>query len=89
MASWPPFAWGTPPPPKKLEVVIVQLKTQLALRGALAEHRRDALVLKAAAQSNVDPSGHITWTSLAGEIVIPMDNIDFWQAGIDPAIMAE
>ena len=72
----------------KLAVVIVSTKTGQSIKGALVDQRRDALVLRAAAIADFDgPSQDVTWHTLDGDIVIPMENVDFWQDGLPAGML--
>lgn len=77
------------PRARQLATVIVALKTGNSIKGVLAEQARDALVLRAASQATVGQNSVISWQPLAGDVVIPLDNVDYWQAGLDPAIAAD
>lgn len=72
----------------KLRTVIVTLRTGTTIRGVLRTERRDALVLHAASQVQMD-QGRITWAPIGGDVVVPMENIDYWQEGIEPAVVAD
>lgn len=74
---------GTPEP---LRAVVVTTKTGGALKGLLAGKDGSALLLKAAQLATQGANSRITWQPLAGEVIIPRDNIEYWQqgVGIDP-----
>lgn len=76
-------------PRAPLQTVVVNLKTGTVIKGVLVERAIDALVLRAASQANEGPNHRITWVSVGGEVVIPMENVDYWQAGAEPAILVE
>jgi hypothetical protein len=78
-------------PPKPvagpLVAVIVSLKTGQSLKGVLLDRRADAIILRATSVAAVDANTNVEWHSLDGDVVIPMENIDFWQEGLDAAIL--
>lgn len=71
-----------------LHVVWVTTKTGQSIKGVVVARDRELLVLRAARLANVDQrTGGTTWASVQGDFVIPMDNVDFYQEGLDPSII--
>lgn len=71
-----------------LRFVAVTLQTGTVIRGALAAEGPNALILKAPAVAQFDQaSGTVAWQPIDGEAVIPMENVDYYQTGIDAAAM--
>lgn len=71
-------------------VVWVTTKDDRSIRGVLVDRTRDVMVLRAAQISALtEGSGtkQETWTRMTGDVVIPWDNVSFWQEGIDPTIL--
>lgn len=65
-------------PKGPLRSVVVTTRSGHTLKGVLVDERRSSLVLRAAALADVQPQG-VSFTPLDGDVVIPMDNVDFWQ----------
>lgn len=72
-----------------LMVVLVNLRSGTTLRGALVDERRNALVLRGAAVANVGDDRRISWTGLDGDVVIPMENVDYYQASLDASLLSD
>ena len=75
-------------PTRRLRVVAVSTKTGNTIRGALVDEMRNALVLRSASLANPDQNGNIRWDNLDGDVVIPMENVDFWQDWLEPTILS-
>jgi hypothetical protein len=73
--------------PRRLRVVAVSTKTGQTIRGMLVDEKRDGLVLRAAALANLDQNQVVKWDPLDGDVVVPMDNVDFWQDALDPKFL--
>lgn len=82
-----PVADDIAPAVRPLQAVIVSAKTGQSIKGVLLDTRPDALVLRAAAVATVEQNGSVAWNALDGDVVIPMENIDFYQSGLDAAIL--
>ena len=66
-----------------VEAVWVNLKTGDAIKGILVDRQRDFLMLRAARVGTTrTQDGAQIWTKAVGDIVIPMDNIDYYQTAI-------
>lgn len=72
------FRW-----PSTLKTIIVHTKTDRTVRGLLADRTKTVLVLRPASIASDDQNGQTIWTKIDGDVVIPWDNIDFWQEGIE------
>lgn len=69
-----------------LVTVMVHLKDETTLKGALVEQTPQGLILRAAQMiENMD--NQMRWVRLDGEIVVPLDNISFWQTGLDAELL--
>lgn len=66
---------------KELTAVIVSTKSGQSIKGLLLEQGSNQIVIRAASVAAVETNG-ITWHSLDGDVVVPMENVDFWQAGV-------
>lgn len=67
--------------------VSVTLKTDRTIRGAMVRKTETMMILKSAALASFDTqSRKTTWQDLGGEIVLAMDNVDFYQI-VDPSIL--
>jgi len=76
--------FGTRP----VNVVWVSLKTGVTIKGVLVDRSHDALLLKAASIGSLDQQTRTeVWTPMLGDVVIPGDNIDYYQQGLDPHIL--
>jgi hypothetical protein len=69
--------------PASLHTVIVHTKTDRTIRGLLVEKSRDKLVLRPASIAVEEANGTTSWTKIDGDVVIPLDNVDFWQEGVE------
>lgn len=65
--------------------VIVTTKTDQTIRGLLADLNKAYMTIRPASIAGQDPNnpGRMVWTRLDGDVVIPMENIDFWQEGVE------
>lgn len=71
-----------------VHVVFLTTKTGQNFKGVLVARDREVLVLRAARLASVDQrTGGQTWATVQGDVVVPMDNVDFWQEGLDPSII--
>lgn len=68
-----------------LHAVIVHTKTDETLRGLLVDKSREFLVLRPASIAGPDPlnTGNVIWTAVDGDVVIPRENVNYWQEGIE------
>lgn len=71
------------PSSQALHTIIVHTKTDRTLRGLLVEKTRDKLVLRPASLAVEEQNGTTTWAKIDGEVVIMLDNVDFWQEGVE------
>lgn len=85
---------GDPPPgpiptdaPEPVETVAVSLKTGATVLGALVHRTADSLILRAAVLVGVDRNQQETREHLDGDVVVLSENIDFYQSGLDPAVL--
>lgn len=87
MAKKPRLA-AVPPPLHELRPVIVTTRTGQSIKGALLDNSADGLVLRAASVAVESAQTHqVTWHPLDGDVVVPSLNIDFYQDGLDAAIL--
>lgn len=68
--------------------VAVSLLSGRTIKGVLVENAKVGLVLRAAMVSDEDAAHHLTWTRMDGDVVIPHDQVEYWQEGLDAAILA-
>lgn len=68
--------------------VVVSLTTGGDIRGVLREEFDDALVLAGAAVAG-EQNGQTVWKNLVGEVVIPMERVEYWQQGLPPEVTNE
>lgn len=68
-----------------VHTIIVSTKTDQSIRGMLVDRNKQYLTLRPASIASTDEKnpGNVIWTSLDGDVVIPWDNIDFWQEGVE------
>ena len=72
--------------PKRLSTVVISLKTGTDIKGVLRETTEDAMVLSSASVAGT--VGNVTvWRPLPGEVVVPMDNIEYYQRALPAAIL--
>lgn len=69
-----------------LGAVIVSTKSGQSIKGMLIQRALDAIVLRAASLAAVDKDA-VTWHSLEGDVVIPMENVDFWQSALPADVL--
>jgi hypothetical protein len=69
---------AAPVPDMALELVVVSLKTGTDIKGLLRDHTPEGMVLTSATIAG-EENGHVVWRQLVGEVVIPVDNIDYFQ----------
>lgn len=74
--------WGQLGP---LRAVVVTTKTDRTMRGLLVHQARDHIVMRAVSIHQTDKQGGFTWQKMDGDVVILVENIDYWQEGLDPA----
>ncbi len=66
-----------------VDPVMVHLKSGDTIRGLLVDRQREWLTLRAASVGSVRPQdGAEMWTKAVGDVVIPVDNIDWYQAAL-------
>lgn len=70
-----------------LKTAVVHLKTDQVIKGALSEITDRVLVLKHASLATAGPSGSVNWTRMDGDVVVSLANVDFWQDGLDAALL--
>ena len=75
------------PPFAPLTAVVVHLKTEQAFKGSLVRVDTSTMTLKHASLATTGPSGSVNWTPMDGEVVLPLDNVDYWQSALDAAIL--
>ena len=68
---------------RALHTIIVHTKTDRTLRGLLVEKTKDKLVLRPASLAIEEQNGATTWTKIDGDVVVMLDNVDFWQEGVE------
>ncbi len=66
---------------------MIHSKDEQTFKGVLVDQRRDGFVLRACQYVQLDQNKMIRWASLDGDVVIPMENISFWQDGLDAALL--
>lgn len=73
-----------------VHVVWVTTKTGQSIKGVMVDRSKDVIVLRAARLASVQQAtGATTWQAVQADFVIPWDNVDFWQEGLDPSILDE
>lgn len=77
MSLFSTFGWVGP-----VNAVLVQTKTGGSIKGALVHRDRSALVLRAAAVLGPGPNQEEIWTKATGDLVIPMENVDYYQQSL-------
>jgi hypothetical protein len=74
---------------KPLDVVVITTKTSLEIKGVLREEASDAFVLTSAALAGNGPNMETIWSDLAGEVVVPFSNVDYYQRSLPPDILSK
>lgn len=69
-----------------LKTVIVHTKTDRTICGLLSERTKDMLVLRPASIAVEEPNGVTTWTKIDGDVVVMLENVDFWQEGVSASL---
>ena len=67
-------------------IVIVHLKTDRTISGLLADRKKDMLILRPAMVASEDQNGAVVWNRIDGDVVIMMDNVDFYQEGVEASL---
>lgn len=68
---------------KQARTVIVSLKSGEEILGVMRDDpTTDLMVLTAARIEGVDGANQPDWHTLPGDIVIPMDNVSYWQESL-------
>jgi hypothetical protein len=70
-----------------LNVVMVTTRTGTSIKGLLVERARNGVVLRAASVGSLDHNNVATWERMGGDIVIPIENIDYWQENLPPEVL--
>ena len=65
--------------------MLVSTKTGSSIKGLLRDQAPNGLVLTNASVAAVDPNGTVQWHSLDGDVVVPMQNVDYWQTNLNVA----
>jgi hypothetical protein len=73
--------------PGPVRTVMVHTKDENSFKGALVDQRRDGFVLRACQYAQVDQNNSVRWTPIDGDVVIPKENISWWQEGLDVALL--
>lgn len=66
---------------------MIHTKDENTFKGALVDQRRDGFVLRAAAYVQLDQNKAVRWVSLDGDVVIPTENVSFWQDALDASLL--
>lgn len=68
-----------------VRAVIVHTRTDETIRGLMVDLNRNFLIIRPASIAGQDPlnPGNVVWTAVDGDVVIPRDNVSFWQEGIE------
>jgi len=70
-------------------VVQVQTKTGETFRGLLVETNRTVFIMRAARKGTEDQLTGESWVPMLGDLVIPADNVDYWQEGLEAALLLD
>lgn len=75
-----------------LRVVWVTTKDDRTIRGVMVERNREYVILRAAQvgnefRQNEGAPRRVEWTKMQGDVVIPVENVAYWQEGLDPSIL--
>jgi hypothetical protein len=71
----------------RLDVVMVTTRTGTSIKGLLVDRARNGIVLRAASVGSVDHNGVATWERMGGDVVVPIENIDYWQANLPAEVL--
>lgn len=74
---------------RQLVTVVVTTKTGQSIKGVLIDRGRNGIVLRAPLLGATGQNSVVTWEPLGGDVVIPVENIDYYQQGLDLAIATE
>lgn len=72
-----------------VRAVWVTTKDGQTIRGVMVAQTREMVLLRAAAIGNMNQQTGLSWTKMSGDVVIPADNVAYWQEGLDPAFLDE
>lgn len=70
-----------------VDAVIVTTRTGQSIKGVLVGNGRDGMMLRAASLGSIDGNGSPQWQRLMGDVVIPANNIDFYQCAVGAEIL--
>lgn len=70
-----------------LRAVVVTTKDGITIRGAMVHADRAMVLLRSAAVGSDDPQTGLKWQKMQGDIVIPLDNVSYWQEGLDASLL--
>lgn len=70
-----------------LNVVLVQTKTGGSIKGVLIHRDRTGLILRAASILSPGPNGQEIWSKAIGDVVIPVENTDFFQQALPVTVL--
>jgi hypothetical protein len=68
-------------------VALVTTRTGTSIKGLLVDRSRAGVVLRAASVGSLDRNGVTVWERMAGDVVIPIENIDYWQAHLPAEVL--
>jgi hypothetical protein len=70
-----------------MTVVMVTTRTGTSIKGLLVDRGRSGIVLRAAAVGSVDHNGVTVWERMGGDVVVPIENIDYWQSNLPAEVL--
>lgn len=70
-----------------VDTVIISTKTGQSIKGVLVHRDRTAYILRAASIGSLDQNGVAQWQRLMGDVIIPADNVDYYQSALEPSIL--
>jgi small nuclear ribonucleoprotein (snRNP)-like protein len=70
-----------------LEIVQVTTKNGTVIRGVLREQGANGMILTSAQIQSQDQNGRVMFIKMDGDVVIPTDNVDYYQAALPAALL--
>lgn len=74
-------------PAPAVRAVQITTRTGQAIKGVLVAAAPEGLIVRAASIGVKNQQGQVIWHPLDGDTVVPHDNVDFWQDGLDVTVL--
>lgn len=68
-------------------VALVTTRTGTSIKGLLVDRSHVGIVLRAASVGSIDHNGVTVWERMGGDVVVPIENVDYWQANLPAEVL--